>query len=67
MAVRSSERGGRDRPLTPEEATRNIDPREVEQLPKEAWTREDFLRDLRRATRRRRKNVEGEDNGTQPV
>jgi hypothetical protein len=61
MAVRSSERGGRDRSLTPEEATRNIDPREVEQLPKEAWTREDFLRDLRRATRRRNKDAKGDD------
>ena len=53
MAVRGSERGRRDRSLTPEEATRNVDPREVEQIPKDAWTREDFLRDLRRATRRR--------------
>lgn len=62
MAVRSSERGRRDRSLTPEEATRNVDPREVEQIPKDAWTREDFLRDLRRATRRRDKDAEGEGN-----
>lgn len=60
MPIRDSELGERDRPPTPEEATRNVDPREVRHVPKE-WTQEDFIRSLRRATRRRGK---GDDEGT---
>lgn len=41
--------GASDRRPTPEEATRNIDPR-VAKAP-EQWSRDDFLRDLKRATR----------------
>lgn len=41
-----------DRRASPEEATRNTDPRKVTSVPSEG-TREDFLRDLRRASRRR--------------
>ncbi len=37
---------------SPEQATRNTDPRKVTSVPEE-WTREDFLRDLRQATRRK--------------
>jgi hypothetical protein len=41
-----------DRQPTPEEATRNVDPRSEPVFP-EGWGREEFLRDLRRVTRRR--------------
>ncbi len=64
MPIRASELGELDRPLTPDEATRNVDPREVQHVPKE-WTQEDFLRSLRRAARRRDRGDEG--SGARPA